>query len=186
MSTPRTTERAVFATFAELFAYPRGDVAGVARRCLDLLEPGHPSAAPLRKFLLWAGRAGAGEIEEVYSATFDLQPSCAPYVGYQICPDPARRNMFLSALATVYSGEGYRPQEELGDHLAEVLRFLAVARDQEARLTLLREGLAPAVERMASSFEPASNPYGSLLEALRAYVVPRPHRHRTATGEARQ
>lgn len=185
MSTPHTTERAVFATFAELFAYPRGDVAAVARRCFDLLERGHPSAAPLRKFLLWAGQARAGEIEEVYSATFDLQPACAPYVGYQICPDPARRNMFLSALAAVYSGEGFRPQEELGDHLSEVLRFLAVARDQEARLTLLHEGLAPAVERMASSLAPASNPYGSLLEALRAYVVPRSHKRRTAPAEAR-
>jgi nitrate reductase delta subunit len=182
MSAPHTTERAVFATFAELFAYPRGDLAGAARRCLALLERGHPSIPGLRKFLAAASELTLGEMEELYSTTFDLQPCCAPYVGWQLCPDPARRNMFLSALSAVYSGEDFRPQEELADHLSEVLRFLAVARDPEARLTLLREGLTPAVARMASSFTPPSNPYLSLLEALRAYLA-RPARRRAAGRE---
>ena len=93
--------------------------------------------------------------------------------------------MFLARSPRCTPREGFRPQEELGDHLSEVLRFLAVARDQEARRMLLREGLMPAVERMASSFAPASGPYGSLLEALRAYVVPPAHRRRTAPAEAR-
>lgn len=184
MST-HTTERAVFATFAELFAYPRGDVASTVRRCLALLEPGHAAAPKLRKFFSWASDVTAGEIEEVYSATFDLQPPCAPYVGHQICPDPARRNLFLSALAAVYSGEGFRPQEELGDHLSEVLRFLAVARDQEARLSLIHEGLVPAVERMVASFDPASTPYRALLDALLAYLAPRAVQRRNPPKEAR-
>ncbi|HZR07643.1 MAG TPA: nitrate reductase [Myxococcales bacterium] len=185
MTTPHTTERAVLATFAELFAYPRGDVASTVKRCLALLEPGHPSAPKLRTFLSWASRSSHGEIEEVYSATFDLQPSCAPYVGHQICPEPARRNLFLSALAAVYSGEGFRPQEELGDHLSEVLRFLAVARDPEARLSLIHEGLVPAVERMINSLAPASTPYRALLDALLASVNPPARKHRGAPPEAR-
>jgi nitrate reductase delta subunit len=185
MSTPHTTERAVLSTFAELFAYPRGNVGGAARRCLDLLESGHAAAPALRKFASWAARTLPGEIEELYSATFDLDPACIPYVGCQICPDPARRNLFLSALASVYQGDGFRPEEELGDHLSEVLRFLAVARDPEARLTLLREGLAPAVEKMACSFGSRSNPYRSLLDALLAYVAPRARRRPSPSPEAR-
>lgn len=171
MIAPATDERAILSDFAELFSYPRLDVARVARHCLGLLGPAHPAASALEDFAAWAARVDRGEIEEVYSATFDLEPACAPYVGWQLCPDPERRNLFLSELSAVYSREGFRPREELGDHLSEVLRFLAVAGDEEARLTLLGEGLAPAAEKMVSSFEPASNPYRRLLDALAAQVA---------------
>ncbi|HTO98300.1 MAG TPA: molecular chaperone TorD family protein [Myxococcales bacterium] len=176
MSAPQPN-RAVLAAFADLFSYPRGDLAGAARRCLDLLEPGHPAAPFLRKFASWAGRAREGEIEELYTSTFDLAPACAPYVGFQISPDAGRRNLFLSSLASVYEREGFRPREELGDHLSEVLRFLAAARDPEARQTLIREGLVPAVEKMACSFQGKSNPWRSLLDALLACLAPAGRRH---------
>jgi len=65
------------------------------------------------------------------------------------------------------------------------LRFLAVARDPEARLTLLREGLAPAVEKMACSFGSRSNPYRSLLDALLAYVAPGARPRPSPSPEAR-
>lgn len=176
-----TTERAVLSDFADLFSYPRGNVAGIARHCLTLLGPEQPAASALEDFAAWAALVDRGEIEEVYSATFDLEPSCVPYVGWQICPDPERRNLFLSELAAVYSREGFRPREELGDHVSEVLRFLASASDEEARLTVWHEGLAPAAERMAASFEPRFNPYRWLLDALAAYVAPGAAR-RTVTG----
>jgi nitrate reductase delta subunit len=170
MSVPATTERAILSDLAELFSYPHGDVAGIARHCVALLGSRGAAASALRDFADWAGSVDAGEMEEVYSATFDLEPACAPYVGWQICPDPERRNLFLIGLAEVYSRDGFRPREELGDHVAEVLRFLAVARDEEARRTLLHEGLAPAAARMASSFDARTNPYRWLLGALAAWA----------------
>src|SRR5512140_3553838 len=170
MSASATTERDILSDFADLFSYPRGDVAGIARHCLDLLDPRHPAAAALEDFAAWAALVDPGEIEEVYSATFDLEPTCVPYVGWQLCPDPERRNLFLSELSAVYSREGFRPREELGDHVSAVLGFLAVARAGESRLTVLREGLAPAAERMASSIEARFNPYRWLLDALAAQL----------------
>lgn len=185
MSAPASVERAIQADFAELFSYPRSDVARLARHCLELLGPG-PAASALEDFAAWAARVDPGEIEEVYSATFDLEPTCAPYVGWQLCPEPERRNLFLGELSALYSREGFRPREELGDHVSEVLRFLAVARDEEARATLLTEGLAPAAERMASSFEPASNPYHRLIDALAAHVVPGMQRASVAAGPSQE
>jgi nitrate reductase molybdenum cofactor assembly chaperone NarJ/NarW len=185
MSVPATIERAILSDFAELFSYPSGDVAGIARHCVALLGSRGFAASALRDFADWAGSVDAGEMEEVYSATFDLEPACAPYVGWQLCPDPERRNLFLSGLAEVYSREGFGPREELGDHVAEVLRFLAMARDEQARLTLLREGLAPAAARMASSFDARSNPYRWLLAALAAWVAPGAAERPTRAQEAR-
>ena len=185
MTGTRTNERVVFTAFADLLAYPRGDVSATARQCLALLESGSPATAGLEKFASWAGRAMPGEIEEVYSATFDLAPTCAPYVGHHICPDPARRNLFLSALAAVYAGEGFEPREELGDHVAEVLRFVSVARDSDVRLELLREGLLPALEGMKASFESPSNPYRPLVDALLLYVGQRARKRSVPREEAR-
>ncbi|MGZ6142571.1 MAG: nitrate reductase molybdenum cofactor assembly chaperone [Myxococcales bacterium] len=154
------TERAAWAEFAGLFDYPRADCAERARRCLRLSA--HSSLA---RFTAWAETADAGEIEEAYCAAFDLSPACAPYLGYHLCADPEQRGLFLATLAGEYAREDFHPAGELPDHLAEVLRFLAVARDEEARRVLLREGLAPALEHMAPALE--GNPYRDLLDALR-------------------
>ena len=148
-----------FAAWADLFDYPHGDVASAVRRCGDPL---------LASFAQWAQSAAAGEIEEAYCAAFDLSPSSAPYLGLQLCPEPARRGLFLAALAGEYAREGYRPRGELPDHLAVVLRFLARTRDDAGRRVLLRDGVAPALEKMAPAL--GENPYASLVEALRSRV----------------
>jgi len=184
--TTGTTDRAVLEAFADLLAYPRGDLAAAARECLSLAGGEGPAAAGLRTFAAWAARARPGEAEEVYSATFDLDPICVPYVGHHICPDPARRNLFLSALAAVYAGEGFQPREDLADHVAEVLRFLAVARDRDVRHDLAGEGLVPALSAMKASFTSGDNPYQTLIEALLAFVAPRARKRAGgASGEAR-
>lgn len=159
-------DRALLAAFADLFAYPRGDVAASARHCLALFD--HPA---LRAFAAWAARARPGEIEELYSATFDLSPVCAPYVGHQLWSEAFRRNLFLAGLAEAYAREGFQPRSELADHISELLYFLSVARDEEACAVLLRDAVAPAVKKMASCL--AGNPWRALFEALDAYLASR-------------
>ena len=156
-------DRAAFAEFAELFSWPRADCAAHARRAQELT-----GSDALAKFAAWAGSASPGDVEEAYGAAFDLSPACAPYVGWQLCRDVERRGLFLAGLAGEYAREGFEPRGELPDHVSEVLRYLAVARDEAARDTLLREGLAPALERMALELE--GNPYRLLLDALREEV----------------
>ena len=193
MTSAHASEQAVFAAFADLLSYPRGDLAASGRECLAagarqcaaLVGKGSPSAAGLRRFAAWAEKASAGEAEEVYSATFDLDPVCVPYIGHHLCPDPARRNLFLGALAALYANEGFAPGEELSDHLTEVLRFLAVTRDADARIELIRDGLLPALAAMKASFAGTGNPYQPLIEALLAYVSPRARKRAGLPGEAR-
>lgn len=156
-------ERAALASFAELFAYPRGDVAAAARRC-----PAVAAQPALRRFVEWAEGTSQGEREEAYIAAFDLDPMCVPYLGHQLCPD--RRGLFLAGLSEVYAGHGFRPREELGDHLCEVLRFLAVAPEGPARTELLCDGLVPALAKMAPALAAAGSPYAALLEALSAQL----------------
>lgn len=152
-------DRAALAAFADLFSYPRSDVVAVARRCLSITNQ-----PPLRGFVAWAQRATAAEVEEAYTAAFDLEPVCVPYLGEHLCPE--RRPLFIAGLVELYAADDFVPRDELPDHLAEVLRFLAVARDEKARFELLRDALEPALAKMARALE--GNPYQAPLQALRA------------------
>ena len=157
-------DRNACAEFAGLFEYPRGDAAERARRCARVSQSG-----ALRRFADWIDKASAGEIEEAYCAAFEFLPACAPpYLGHQLCADVEQRGLFIAALAGEYAREEFTPRAELPDHVSEVLRFLAVARDEQAREVLVRDGLRPALDRMASALE--GNPWRDLLDALREEV----------------
>jgi nitrate reductase delta subunit len=164
-------QRTVCEAFSRLLSYPRRDVAGPARQALEALGSG-ASGDALGRFLAHVGATEPASLEELYTATFDLQPACAPYFGHQLLGDGPARGPLLARLVEVYDEEGFRPREELADHVAEVLGFLAVARPGPAREDLLRDGLLPAVARMIESFEEKQHPYRDLLVAVHAALAP--------------
>lgn len=180
------SQRRLLAGFAELLAYPRGDLAAAARRCRALVADDHPAAALLARFVAGVERGSPGEIEEIYTATFDLQPACAPYLGTHLCGETPKRAVFLSQLAGVYAASGFRPRGELADHLSEVLAFLAESPDEAEREVLLRDGLAPALERMAAALRDRGNPYHDLLAALRAFLAPEGARGAADSGPRKE
>ena len=163
-------KRQALRDFADLLSYPATDPLPLARRCRDLV--GGRSARHLDAFVARAERAGPGELEEVFSATFDLQPACAPYVGHHLCGDGPQRGEFLAQLAGVYRQDGFAHEAagELPDHLSVVLRYLAATPTGEAREALLQDGLRPALDRMLAALEDPDNAYRSLLAALREEV----------------
>lgn len=154
-----------FALLAELLSYPGGRTAAVAERL---------GVAESFRNLTPTG------LQEIYTSTFDLQPACAPYFGHHLLgEDSPLRGPLLARLAGIYAAHGFVPREELGDHVAEVLRFLAVAPACEERDDLVRDGLLPALRKMIESLEGA-NPYRGVLALVEravggsvAHAVPR-------------
>lgn len=160
-------QRSLCAAFAELLSYPRDQVAAAAQRALELAGVGTEAEAGLRRFAASASANPAAWLEELYTATFDLAPACAPYVGHQLLGDSPMRGPFLAKLAEIFAADGFQPREDLADHVAEVLRFLAVARAGAAREELVQDGLVPALGRMIAALEDSQNPYRDVLIALR-------------------
>jgi nitrate reductase delta subunit len=158
-------KRSLCQALSDLLSYPGADAAARARAAGDLAE-GTAAAAPLSRFAAAAGRLPADELREIYTSTFDLQPPCAPYVGHQLLGDSPLRGPFLARLVEVYAASGYRAREELPDHLAEVLAFLAMAAPSEERDDLVRDGLLPALTRMLEGLRDRENPYRELLLAV--------------------
>lgn len=162
----------VLDAFAELLSYPTADPAPAARRCHALLAGGE-AGRQLGRFLARAEGARPHELEEAYSATFDLDPACAPYLGHHLCGEGPKRGVFMARLADVYRADGFEGASggELPDHLAVVLRYLARVPSGEARQALLQDGLRPALDKMLAALPGSDDAYRAVLAALREEVT---------------
>lgn len=117
--------------------------------------------------------AGDAEMEELYTATFDFDSACAPYVGHHLFGEGPRRGAFMARLVELYRDAGFDPtSRELPDHISVVLRYLAVAPAGAARDALVADALVPALDAMLKAPPiDAKNAYRPLLLALREEVT---------------
>ncbi len=154
------------AVLAEAFCYPGPGRLEALRAGLSALPSGAGKMA-YTAFIAGVSPLSTGEWEELYTRTLDLNPPAAPYVGYQTWGEGYQRGAFLALLNRELSEAGVDTGDELPDHLAPVLRYLARARQPMPELVEL---CGPALQRMLSALrrvEPG-NPYAELLEATSA------------------
>lgn len=158
----------VFQLFADLLEYPTPELACQAQACAKATAAIHPDAvAQVDLFCARAKSTSLAHLQEVYTYTFDLKPNCYPYIGYHLFGESYKRGAFMARLNEEYCARGFASGTELPDHLAIVLRFLALDGDTEFSQTLLHEGLVPALDRMAKAFgNGGDNPYSKVIQAL--------------------
>ncbi len=162
--------------FADLLAYPTPDTPHQALECLAQIQALHPAAASsLESFSARLEKLSLEQIQELYTITFDLQPVCYPYIGYQLFGESYKRGAFMAQLNEAYHLSGYSAGLELPDHLSVILRFLGLdsaKREDDFSSALLAEGLVPALEKMLHTFtQHSENPYFDLLSALHLVLV---------------
>jgi nitrate reductase delta subunit len=109
-------------------------------------------------------------LQELYTRTFDLNPSCALEIGYHLFGENYKRGEFLAHLRETEAPFSLGQEQQLPDYLPVLLRLLAKLEDEELRLSLIGECLIPAIEKMLASFKETDNPYRLLLEALRSIL----------------
>lgn len=170
----------LYTLFADLLSYPDGDLFSVTESCLGGLRSVHLEAAEeLVAFHNGIQNLSVEKIEELYTVTFDMQPVCYPYAGYQLFGESYKRGAFMAQLNEAYHAFGYSAGEELPDHLAVILRFLGLDtanRQGEFCQTLLVEGVIPALEKMLQALTESQNPYARLLKALQLVLMHNPEK----------
>jgi nitrate reductase assembly molybdenum cofactor insertion protein NarJ len=104
----------------------------------------------------------ARDLQSIYTATFDLAPSCSPYLGTHLFGDDSRdrARLMVGLRAAGVAGE------ELPDHIAEVLAFAPRFSEEEWR-ELVPLVIEPALAKMDALLRETSNPYrNAVAEAL--------------------
>ncbi|MCQ3937871.1 MAG: nitrate reductase [Chloroflexi bacterium] len=170
----------LYTLFADLLSYPSQDLFSITETCLGEVRGVHPDAVEeLKAFQNGIQNLSVEKIEELYTVTFDMQPVCYPYAGYQLFGESYKRGAFMAQLNEAYHAFGYSAGGELPDHLAVILRFLgldAANRQGEFCQTLLVQGLIPALEKMLKAFAESQNPYVGLLKALQLVLTHTPEK----------
>lgn len=155
-----------------LFAYPRRErfATQLARAEGGLLAAGQDdAAASLDAFERAAARLSFQELEDLYGRTFDLSPSCIPFLSVHLFGQESfRRARLMTGLEDAYQKAGFDRTEggnELPDHLGVVLRAAEVFSEEEWR-ELVEMVLARPLAKMAGALDP-KNPYRHLVETVR-------------------
>lgn len=108
-----------------------------------------------------------GEREELYCATFDINPSCVPYTGVHLFGEENfKRGEYMAALFARYAESGFTGNGDLPDHIANLLRFSTTVSETESR-ELAGFCLLGPLEKMTASLE-GGNPYRELLETVQS------------------
>ncbi len=166
------TERETLGMFADLLAYPAGGEADIAAKGAAALSGVFPeSAAWLEEVRSFFADTPRERVEEIFTATFDLQASCAPYVGFHLFGEGYKRRIFLAGMNALYASRGFLAEGELPDHIAVVLRFLAVSSADGQTREIVEDGLIPALAKMIRTFQDAGNPYEKVLRALQSVLL---------------
>ena len=135
-------------SLAGLFEYPSWDFSERVTSCRALADqrsPGRGDAiAALEERTKGMGR---GEVEEMFTRTFEINPVCALEVGWHIYGEDYARGALLVRLRQELREQGIPEIAELPDHLTHVLQLLgrlgsSLADDLAGRYVL------PALKKM--------------------------------------
>lgn len=189
--TSDVVSRQLLGLFADILEYPETSIVRQVRECEALVSSKNTEAsALLRQFLNVVEETSNGDLQEIYTAVFDLDADCHPYLGYQLFGEGYERSEFLLELKERYRAGGFQASEtELPDRLSEVLRFLSVGSDESENEEILVEGVLPALDKLTSDdpaddaeldgvkleleqLRPRDNPYRPVLQALLLVLAP--------------
>ncbi len=165
-------KRALLDALADLFTYPGpgADFASQVSRCRSLAEERSPGRGEALAALEERARGmSQGEVEEMFTRTFEINPVCALEVGWHVYGEEYARGALMVRLRQELRQQGITETCELPDHLLHVLQLLGrlgpeLADDLAGRYVL------PALSKMIEAVADKDCPYSGLLEMTRDVV----------------
>ena len=160
------TEANEFDLLASLVGYPGEEYLSKAVLCLETLaESDSEAALPLGEFLVQTRSLSLEDLQELYAATFDLDPACSLEVGWHLFGENYERGEFLVKIRGELRRLGVAESTELPDHLTHALTALGHMEPQEAA-DFATACLFPAVDKMRAGLKGKSNPFENALLAV--------------------
>ncbi len=159
-------QQLIYRYFAELLNYPTPRLEGQTRICLTLLTVDFPDAAQhMQAFWQSTQTLPLGRMEEIYTGTFDVNPTCFIYAGYMLFGESFKRGKFMVRLQQEYRHYGFDRDNELPDHLAVMMRFMSEVDPLDPFVqSLVEDCLIPVLGKMIAGFNiDGNNPYLQLL-----------------------
>jgi len=163
-------KRQLLDSLAGLFEYPSGDFADRAAACRALADRRSPGRGEAIADLEERARGmSRGEVEEMFTRTFEINPVCALEIGWHIYGEDYARGALLVRLRQELRARGVPEITELPDHLTHVLQLMGRLEEPLAN-DLAGRYLLPALRKMIGAVKDGDCPYTGLLEMTRDIV----------------
>lgn len=176
-------QQRVFHLMAQLLEYPQADLSPAVAECRALLAPlSAEAAASLAHFHAFIAETPLAQQQEIYTITFDLDAVCHPYVGHHIFGETYKRSSFMLGLKERYARYGVETGSEVADHLALLVRFLAVCSDPAETDVIVRDALLPSLKQMLKEKDEIETE----REKLEAGKVQKPRVYQSALAALRR
>ena len=128
------------------------------------------TVSSLDDFLAGIAGVDAGELEELYTRTFDNVAERSLEVGWQLFGENYARGVLLVRLRALMREHGVPERTELPDHLTHVLPLLGRAPQELAR-SMANGQVNPALDKIIAGLRDFDSPWLGVLEAARAVLA---------------
>lgn len=160
------TDTTVFDQLAALLEYPDAELRGHLAGSRDLAAQDQPKAAEaLDSFDARTRDLSDGELQELYTRTFDTNPATALEVGWHLFGEQYERGAFLVRMRGEMRRFDLKESTELPDHLSHVLAVLGRMDSEEAGAFATTQ-VIPALARMREGVKSLESPYEDILTAI--------------------
>lgn len=168
-------DRETLELVATSIEYPETNSAAAARAAGLRLQSMYPTvAARFTELADWLDKTSMDELEEVYSALFDLRPACTLHVGYHVYGEAYQRGGLLAGLAEELRKAGVNPGNEIPDYLPTVLRLLSRLPNDENRQLFIDNVLALGLGLMTRELKNVNTPWAAAVASMSELFVAPP------------
>ena len=105
-----------------------------------------------------------GQLQELYTAAFDLSPVCPLDLGWHLFGEQYERGAFLVRMRDALDAHGIAESTELPDHLSYVLQLAGCV--PPSAMPLASEQLDAALAKMTAALDAAGSPFRHLISAI--------------------
>ncbi len=138
----------VMDAFARLLSYPDQHSSQAAELLYVVLRDEIDGAGrEMSRFGEFLEQHDAWQIEEAFTGTFDVNPTCALEVGWHLFGEEYARGMFLVRMREEMRKYDLAESVELPDHISHVLAIVAAMPDDEA-VRFVKACVQPAIAKM--------------------------------------
>ena len=156
---------------SQLLEYPKTDMSEKGQQFVELVEAVFPEhLAKAKLFLKELEENNFKEQQEYYMKTFDVNAITHLDIGYLIFGEDYKRAELLVNLQKEHLSVGIDCGSELGDHLPNILKLIAITSNQEFAEELGFIITTPSVRFMVAKFKEHDNYYKHLLEILVVFL----------------
>ncbi len=153
-------------TLSRLLNYPDNHYMQLVELLYLIVQNQLPEAAKgISEFGQFVEQCGEYELEEAYTRTFDVNPSCALEIGWHLFGEDYMRGQFLVRMRGELAKYEIPESSELPDHLAHVLAVLAAMPEEEAH-QFSHACVFPAIYKMQAALDKNGSPYRHLICCL--------------------